>query len=223
MARIFNGITGQFQGTVGTVVGATWKGIPYMRSRPKKRTGVVSKKESANRNKFAMAHTWLQPLTYFLREGFKGYTPTVEGFLAAKSYLLKNAFEGEGENLVINPAKVKVSYGDLPLPDNITVKVIGPNQVQFSWDTGTLHSNNRYDQAMVLAYDIDAESTRFQQRIALFELTGQFRSTGAHILNISPRDPEKEDSVGTYHCYIAFVSADRTRRSDSVYLGTVSL
>jgi hypothetical protein len=223
MARIFNGITGQFQGKVGTVVGATWKGIPYMRSRPKKRTAVVSKKESANRNRFAMAHKWLQPLTLFLREGFKGYTPTVEGFLAAKSYLLKNAFEGEGEHLVINPAKVKVSHGDLPLPENITAKVIGPNQIQFSWDTTTMPFDNRYDQAMVLAYDMEAELTRFNQKIALYELTGQFRSTGAHILNISPRDPEKEDSVGTYHCYIAFVSADRSRRSNSVYLGTVTL
>lgn len=50
-----------------------------------------------------MAQAWLRPVTQFVREGFKEYTPTVEGFLAAKSYLLKNAFEGTAPDLTINP------------------------------------------------------------------------------------------------------------------------
>src|SRR5690242_11507600 len=120
MATYTNGITGDFSGKVGTVIGSSWKGKPYMKSLHKKRTIPAHKMEQLNRNKFAMAHQWLQPITFFVRAGFKGYTDTVEGFLAAKSYLLKNAFEGVGDELVINPALMKVSYGDLPLPTNIT-------------------------------------------------------------------------------------------------------
>ena len=33
MGRIEKGILGGFSGTVGTVVGGTWKGIAYMRSK----------------------------------------------------------------------------------------------------------------------------------------------------------------------------------------------
>jgi hypothetical protein len=217
MARLVNGIMGPLNGKVGTVVCSSWKGIPYVKARPGKRTKPARKKEAANRQKFAKAHEWLQPLLDFVRTGFKGYSDKVEGFNAAKSHLLKNAFEVKDGESVINPALVKVSVGDLPLPENITIAT-APDQIRFSWDTGSIDFYNQYDQAMVLAYDIDAELTRLNRRIALYELTGQFRSNGAHVLTISPRL-----DIGTYHCYIAFVSADRSRRSDSVYLGTVTV
>jgi len=71
--------------------------------------------EIANRNRFAIAQAWLKPLIGFVREGFKGYSPTVEGFVAAKSFLLRNAIEGEYPDYIINPAKMKLSYGDLPM------------------------------------------------------------------------------------------------------------
>lgn len=141
------------------------------------------------------------------RIGFKGYTERVEGFIAAKSYLLKNAFEGEGADLVINPALVKVSYGDLPLPQNITASLLSAGQIQFTWNAeGT---GDRFDQAMLLAYDIENAKVYSQ-------ITGQFRNTGADILDISPTKER------TYHLYLAFVAADRSRQSDSVYLGTIS-
>jgi hypothetical protein len=44
MGRLVNGINGAIEGKVGTVVGATWKGIPYIRARPKRRRGRVSSK-----------------------------------------------------------------------------------------------------------------------------------------------------------------------------------
>src|SRR5687767_4699241 len=125
MARYTNGIHGPFSGLVGTVVGASRNGKPYMRSRPKKRTMPATPKESANRLKFAEAQRFLAPLKDLVREGFKGYSAKSEGFVAAKSHLLKHAFEGEGKNRVINPALVKVSYGDLPLPVNIVAEHIG--------------------------------------------------------------------------------------------------
>jgi hypothetical protein len=63
MARYLNGIHGPFIGTVGSIVGSTYNGKPYMKSRPDKRTTVVSAKELANRQKFAVAQAWLRPLT----------------------------------------------------------------------------------------------------------------------------------------------------------------
>src|SRR5690606_22476388 len=99
------------------VVGCTWKGIPYMRALPKKRTSKLSEAEIANRKRFGDAQIWLKPLLSFVRIGFKGFSPTVEGYVAAKSYLLRNAMEGEYPDFTINPAKMKLSYGNLPLPE----------------------------------------------------------------------------------------------------------
>jgi hypothetical protein len=214
MAKLTNGIMGPLKGKVGTVVCSSWKGMPYVKSLPRKRTKPAQKKEAANRQKFALAHQWLQPLLEFVRAGFKGYSDKVEGFNAAKSHLLKNAFEVKDGEMIINPALVKVSVGDLPLPENIVATKYGPNQIRFSWDTTNVHFwDNWYDQAMVLAYETEDGLTPLKQRLVNFELTGQFRHIGEHILGTP--------SAGTYHCYIAFVSADRSRRSDSVYLGTV--
>ena len=201
---------GAFSGKIGPVVGATWRGIPYMRVRPSKRTIPAREKEKANRNKFAMAHWWLQPVIEFVRWGFKGYSDRMQGFIAAKSYLLKNAFENNGNGWVINPTLVKLSHGDLPLPKNITINKVAPDLLQFSWDGANVNNGDRCDQAMLLAYDID-------DGVAIENTTGQFRSTGADTLQIIPRSPEK-----TYHVYIAFVAADRSRQSDSVYLGTIA-
>ena len=205
MAIYKNGINGAFSGKLGAVVGATWKGQPYMRSLPSKRKGPASEAAITSRNKFAMAHNWLKPVLPFVRVGFKGYSATTEGFLAAKSYLLKNAFEANGDNLVINPALVKVSHGDLPLPGNITATRLDSKQVQFSWDTSDLNKDNRFDQVMLLAYNIE-------KGVAFYQVPGQPRMNGGDVLAISP---------GAFHLYVAFVSVDRSRQSESVYLGTI--
>ena len=77
---------------------------PYTKGSYKKRTGRASLQEKGNRNKFAMAQRWLKPVISFVREGFKNYSPTVEGFLAAKSWLLLHSFEGTQPDISINPA-----------------------------------------------------------------------------------------------------------------------
>jgi hypothetical protein len=152
---------------------------------------------------------WLKPVTEFVRAGFKGYTEKVEGFIAAKSWLLKNAFEGEGDDMRINPSLAKVSHGDLHLPTNITAVKTAPDELQITWDVPPMDSD-AYDQIMILAYDIEHGE-------ADWNITGQFRSAGRHTLEIFPSSFEM-----IFHIYVAFVAADRSRQSDSIYLGTVS-
>jgi len=208
MATYTDGITGSIRGKMGNIVGSSWKGIPYLKLRPdRKKPG--GEKEKANQNKFAMAHRWLKPVIAVVRCGFKGYSERIEGFNAAKSYLLKNAFEGEGSGIIINPALAKISIGNLPLPGDITAAKLTPSQLQVSWDTSNF-SGNRFDQVMLLAYDVETGR-------AVFNTTGQFRSVGSDTLHIEPASPER-----IYHIYVAFVAADRSRQSDSVYLGTIS-
>lgn len=201
------GPLGPVKGKVGNIVISSWKGKPYVKSAPGERKSPLTQKEIANRKKWAMAHAWLKPVTKFVREGFKGYTPTIEGFIAAKSYLLKNAFEGEAPDVTINPALVKVSYGELPLPQNIQFTPIAKNEVQFTWDIADIEPANKYDQAMLLAYDIEGG-------YAFTRLTGQLRMNGSDTITF------QAGFNRTYHLYIAFVSADRSARSNSLFLGT---
>ena len=210
MGKLTNGINGPFVGKVGTVVGSSWKGIPYMKGTYKKRTGRASLQEKSNRNKFAMAQRWLKPVISFVREGFKNYSPTVEGFLAAKSWLLLHSFEGTQPDISINPALVKLSHGSLPLPAGIRVEKGAGNRLQFSWNPATTEGVHGKDQAMLLAYGAAGDDSS-----VVSDIPGQFRETGAGSLKLP------EGKKMTYHIYLAFLAYDRSRQSDSVYLGAV--
>jgi hypothetical protein len=208
MGKLINGINGPFLGKVGPSIGSSWKGIPYIKGPYKKRTGRASREEKGNRNKFAMAQRWLQPALPFVRQGFKNYSPTVDGFLAAKSWLLLHSFEGIQPDISINPALVKLSHGSLPLPANIRVEKINGSQLQFSWDPARIEDSHPRDQVMLMAYDIDHGQVSTV-------IPGQFRETGADSMQLSPQKKR------TYHIYLAFVAQDRSRQSDSVYLGAI--
>src|SRR5882724_11616532 len=112
MGKFINGINGPVKGKVGTLIGSSWKGIPYVKGPYKKRTKRISKDEKANRSKFGLSQFWLHPILDFMREGFRGYSPTVEGFLAAKSWLLKNAIKEDKDGFSVDPALMRVSFGD---------------------------------------------------------------------------------------------------------------
>lgn len=209
MAKLIDGINGHIKGTVGSVVGSSWLGEPYIKAKYKPRTKNITEKEKGNRGKFAASQFWLQPILEFVREGFKDFAPRVRGFNAAKSYLSKNAFEGEGADVRINPALVKVSFGSLPLPNDIAVELVAGDKLQFSWDTSNAEGGSPDDQVMMMAYDIEGGN-------AYSTTTGQFRKTGSDMLQINPAKGK------TYHIYCAFNGVDRQSRSDSVYMGTIT-
>jgi hypothetical protein len=204
MAKYLQGITGAFIGKVGPVVGCVRDGVPYMRSMGSPRTGPPTEDETKNRNKFAAAHVWLQPLLIFLRAGFAGYAPKVKGFQAAKSYNLKNA-TSQG---VIVPELAKVSFGNLPISEELSVSY-QDSKLNFSWSTAALPETSIKDQVMVLAYHLESG-------VAIFDTHGAFRSMGSQVL-----DTYREFVGKTVHVYAAFVAADRSIQSDSLYLGAI--
>jgi hypothetical protein len=114
--------------------------------------------------------------------------------------------EDDGNNPVVNPALVKVSFGEIPLPQSIVVTKVDNEQIEFAWDSKT-YSGYLYDQAMMLAYNID-------KRRSYAITTGPFRKEGKGSLKIS--------ESGTYHLYLAFVASDRSKQSNSVYLGEMT-
>jgi hypothetical protein len=205
MGKPSNEISGGIRGRVGALVYSSWKGIPVVKTRPE-RTKRRTPGEQLNQSKFAAAHKWLKPIISYLRVGFQGYSATVEGFNAAKSYTLKNAFTGEKENRTIDPALIKVSHGELPLPPDIMMARKDDITLEFTWDAGRYNDAHPDDQAMLLAYNPENKKVSMK-------LTGFFRHGGKAELLLN--------AGYTYHIYIAFAAHDRSRQSHSVYLGKV--
>ena len=219
MAKYLQGIMGAFSGTIGPVVGSSRNGVPYIKGKGKPRSGPVGETEAANMKRFAAGHAWLKPLLPLLRVGFKGYSQTTYGYNAAKSYNFKYAME----NGQMIPARVKLSSGDLPLSENLTVTLetnpganangtaqannILDRSLRFSWSADYIEGASNKDQIMVLAYHPESST-------ALQEIHGTFRESGEQRLRVT------SDLAGkTIYVYAAFVAADRSRQSDSVFLG----
>lgn len=208
------GINGPIRGKIGTVHGSSRNGKPYVKGPYKKRTTKISAKEVANRVHFDYTHSWLKPITDFVREGFRGfpYKDTSEGYVSAYSYLISHALEGEKPNRTINPALMRVSYGTLPLSNDIAVEESAPGILKFTWDkTCALDGPAPKDQVMLLAYDIERGKEKMN-------LLGQFRSVGEDYLLVGAGN-----EGFTYHIYLSFLAADRSSRSHSVYLGPITI
>lgn len=65
MGKIKKGVFGEFTGKVGNLVGCTWKGIPYMRTRPANMTNPRTEKQQGQRSKFRWHSTSSEQLLPF--------------------------------------------------------------------------------------------------------------------------------------------------------------
>ncbi|MHA4895131.1 DUF6266 family protein [Pedobacter sp. PWIIR3] len=209
MAVIKKGILGGFKGTAGTVTGYQLMGQDIMRGKDRKpRKKKAGPKELANRAKFAVSQAWLQPITSVLRIGFAEYMPYCHGFVAAKSFLSKNALVEDDAGFHVDPALACISHGPLS-PGFGETATLGENYtIDFTWQYSVAAYNDR---AIVVAYDIKNGQAVYDTSIAK-------RSARKATLDVSPEYAGRE-----MHIYIGFVSEDRKKRSISKYLGVITM
>lgn len=205
MAIIKNGF---ISGTLGELVGYSLRGKQYIRKRPE-RKAPPTEGELKNQFMLKLVTAWLQPLKDFVRIGFRNYSQSFEGFNAAFSLLHKEALQKDGYESTIDPSKVRVSYGGVELPSSMEVGLSSAGKLVFSWDPTVGAKGNPQDRVMLLAYNIE------KQR-AVYEVCGKMRHQGSDYLELS------SDVPGKYHVYMAFISKDMKKQSESRYLGDVS-
>ena len=205
MARIEEG---HIKGKLGTLVGCTWKGRPYLR-RKALRTSPPTKGETRNRYVFDLVNEWLKPVHEFVRLGFRNYSDSVWGINAASSLLHKTALHRDGFESFIDPSLAKLSHGTLGLPTDLVV-ILDGDQLLFYWSTELGPDKDPKDRIMMLAYNIE-------QGTAATETSGPHRFTGYASLPLKPIDP------GTYHLYAAFIAPTAEKQSPSRYLGSVGI
>jgi hypothetical protein len=85
MGLIQKGILGPVSGTVGTVIGATWKTIPYMRSQPNKRKRTSTVDQIDQQLKFAVVISFVQTMIGLLQLTFKKYANKMSEVNATQS------------------------------------------------------------------------------------------------------------------------------------------
>lgn len=122
----------------------------------------------------------------------------------------KTLLRGNFPHLEFNYDQILLSKGDLKPAENPSVDQTA-HGLEFTWQTDPKMAwPDAADQVMMLAYFPDENRTAY-------ELFGNTRISGAAVLEIPP------SLQGAYmETYISFISADRKRISDSVYLGSLN-
>ncbi|WP_293782943.1 DUF6266 family protein [uncultured Pedobacter sp.] len=209
MGKIENGINGGFTGSVGAVTGYYLNGKWVIRSKRRKsiknKTGSADQK--ACRSRFTIMQTFLSPIVAFIRIGFnlESKKRMMTAHNVAKSYNMLNAQNAGGE---IDYAAVRLTFGNLSGAEGIKVEHDDAG-VHFSWrDNSNGYHNRKYDQVMLMAYDVE-------NKMAFFETSGARRFKERESLEIPSLYKEK-----TFHTWMAFISDDRMEISMSTYCGS---
>lgn len=213
MAKLSKGILGGFSGKVGNVIGGSWKGIDYMRSKPNNVKDPKTEAQMAQRRKFALVTGFLKRIKPVIQAGFKADTRRMSAVNSAMSYNIKNAITGTYPDQEIDFSSVLVARGDLIPSLDASAESSAADSITFSWtDNSGIGSARADDQALLLVYNpakdralyLPGDGPERQEETYSFTLPASF-------------------SGDTVETYLAFVSADDGAASDSDYLGSVSI
>jgi len=211
MGIISQGILGGFSGKVGNIIGATWKGISYIRIKPVSVANPRTEGQVNQRNKFSATLAFLQPSLAFLKVGYKFYANKMSAFNAAMSYVIQNAMTGTAPNFTVDYALALVSRGKLE-------GVLGGDaseatgNVTVTWTDNSANGNARPDdKVMLLVYNattgdstivLDDPATRVDA-----EIIAAVSSTPGDVLQV----------------YLAFQAADGSMVSDSTRVKAITV
>jgi hypothetical protein len=209
MGKIAQGILGGLSGKVGNIIGGSWKGIDYIRIKPSSVANPRTPGQVNQRNKFTLTLEYLEATSDFIKIGYKSFAVKKTEFNAAMSYVLNNAVGGIAPNFTIDYSSALLSRGPLSGVLNGTTDLATAGQVSFNWGDNSAEGNaNATDKAMVLVYNPSKKES-----ISILDAAD--RTVGSQVVTIP-----NTYAGDTVELFMAFVSADGTQVSNSVYLGS---
>jgi hypothetical protein len=219
MGTIKTGILGNVSGKVGNVVGGTWKGINYLRTSAANVNNPNTELQLSQRLKFSTVVKFLQPVTEFLRVGYKAQAIKMTAFNAAFSYNFHNAISGDYPDYAIDYERVMVSRGNLAGAVNPVCSSPEAAKVNLNWDvTPGSGQASKSDTAIFVIFNPEKQE-------AVYSLNAGNRSDGS--LQVSLPVSWSGQPV---HCYIAFMTMNsvlggqvRNSISNSSYAGSVTV
>jgi len=212
MATYEKGILGAFTGTVGTVVGANWRGKNVMRSRPRKTTRIPTELQMLQREKFATVAQFLNPIRGVYNLYFGQKVATKSRYNLAVSYHIKEAVAWVNTVFKITYNKVLISKGELQGLQDVAAVAVANTQLQLSWtDNSGQGLALATDALLVVVYSDD---------LNLFEVFESYATR---------QDVELTLQLAPYfatvpvQCWATFVNNDRKLAATSTYVGAITL
>ena len=206
MARLRQGILGPVSGSVGTIVGSSWKDIDYIRIKSTKPKGDPTQDQLDNQYKFSAVINFVSTMTELLNQTFSKYAVGMSESNAAFSYNYSNALTGTSPDYSIDYAKALVSRGDLMNASGISATITN-KAVHFTWTDNTgMGMAAATDKTVLVAYCKNYNLTMYSIGTAV-------RSAKAAVLDVS------NFNGFTVETWIAFLSEDGLMASNSIYTG----
>jgi len=212
MAKLSKGIFGPVSGRIGSVVGATWKSIAYLRSMPrkKKQKTVRTPAQIANQMKFKFVTEWLVPFYPYVSNGFRHLAQEKTEINAAFSLNYKQAVKGKYPDVNISYPDVVLSKGNLPGLMEAEVSRNEPDVILLTWEKNEeLYQVSFNDQLMLVLYSPEL-------KIADGFIGGVKRASQKCTFKMNPKLANKALEV-----YVSTYTLNGKLVSDSIYLGRI--
>lgn len=209
-----NGPFGNFRGRVGNLVFYVNKGQNVVRSIGV-RTKPYSPTELSIQQDIAIVNKFLKPIKRHYTLGFEleAAGTKANAYNLAIKYNKKH-ITGTYPNRYIDPSSALVTKGNLPVTADISFRAT-PEGVAFSWDPTVLPEGCRLDDQLMILFYACKESKYY---CTFSSFAGAKRSAGYEHIDLIPFLRKKNLSI-----YVSFISDNRKRISDSVYLGEINV
>ena len=154
MAKLTESVIGKISGKIGQVVGATWKGIAVLKVLPGSIANPQTDAQLTQRQKFSATMHFLNPLSEFLKTGFRSYAVKMSGINAAMAYNIKNTLSGTYPNIAIDYPNALVSRGNLVPALNQVASSTVAGTVKFDWEDNSGEiSASAYDKTLLVVFN----------------------------------------------------------------------
>jgi hypothetical protein len=211
MGTFSKGILGGFSGKVGSVIGSTWKGIDYMRSKPGARTGTFSVAQQEQQARFAVAIRFVSTMSGLLMTSFRDYAIRKTGINSAFSWTIKNAITGIFPAYSIDFSAVLVSRGDLPNALAPSALAAANSQITYAWTDNSGAGTAKASDKAILVVFCPA------MNLCIYTTVGADRNAVTDTLDVSTFSGQVVET------YIGFISADGRNVATSLYTGQLTV
>ncbi len=211
MAKLPEGIFGPIIGKVGPIVGATWKGIPYVRSLAPKSVKPPTPAQFLNNEKFKFTNQFLKPFQPFFNIGFMNKAIKMTPLNVAYSMNYRYTVVGTYPNLYIDYSVFIWSAGMLSVLDEVHFSLEADQRLKVTWQDNHRLNASFDDQVMLLIY------------CPALKIADGFLS------GVSRADMECSFSLDSLFSgyelflYISVISLNRKKTANSQYLGSVQI
>lgn len=211
MAKFINGANGTFSGKVGSVIGASWRGIHYLRGLAKKSKVPPTEAQTAQRLRFALVTKFLSPLQGIIAVGFRHIRRlTAAQYNMAVKRNIEQAVIGTAPDFGLDYQAVTFSEGGLYIPLTNSLEV-AEGSVTLSWDPApSQFGGASNDVAYIVVHNVE-------RQLFITTDTPATREDGEGVVEVPA------PFVGqTGHAWMFFATHDGKKVSNTVYLGEIT-